>query len=361
MAALTNRAWRLVTRPEGRFKPEDFQWTEDAVPDLTDGQVLVRQIYLSLDPTSRGWANSSTGGYLPPIALGSVMRGFGLGVVEDSRHPGLERGALVQGLLGWQTCAVIDGGAVTRFERDPGIPLEAYLAVLGHIGATAYFGLLDVGKLKPGETLVVSGAAGAVGSLVGQIGKIVGCRVVGITGSDEKCRWLTDALGFDAAINYKREPVLSRLRRLCAGGIDVHFENVGGDALDAALACINTRARIVLCGLISQYNEFVPPPGPRFLGNLLVRRARMEGFIILDYQERFPEALGPLARWMTEGRLRYRTDVVEGLEQAPAAVNRLFDGANVGKLLVRVSDEPAASPSTTTRASADPTEPVTRT
>jgi NADPH-dependent curcumin reductase len=340
MPAMINRAWKLAARPEGQFKPTDFQWAEEQLPALADGQVLVRQIYLSLDPTSRGWANP-TATYLPPVPLGSVMRGFGLGVVEESRHPDLKPGDYVQGLLGWQAYSTIDGKAVSRFARDPGIPLEAYLAVLCHIGATAYFGLLDVGRPKAGDTLVVSGAAGAVGSLVGQIGKIVGCRVVGIAGSDEKCRWLTEDLGFDAALNYKREPVLSRLRRLCPAGIDVHFENVGGAILDAALAFLNLRARVVLCGFISQYNEAVPPPGPRFLGNVLIRRARIEGFIVLDYEDRFPEALGPLARWMAEGRLRYRTDVVEGLDQAPTAVNRLFSGANIGKLLVRVSDEPA--------------------
>jgi len=335
----TNCAWRLVARPEGPFKPQDFQWTEDPLPDLADAQVLVRQIYLSLDPTSRGWANPSAT-YLPPIPLGSVMRGFGLGEVEESRYPGLAPGDYVQGMLGWQTFAVSEGSALSRMERDPNIALDAYLAVLGHIGATAYFGLLEIGQAKAGETLVVSGAAGAVGSLVGQIGKIVGCRVVGTAGSDEKCRWLTEELGFDAAINYKKEPVLSRMRRLCPAGIDVHFENVGGEVLDAALAFINTRARIVLCGLISQYNEFVPPPGPRFLGNVLIRRARLEGFVVIDYQDRFHEAFGPLATWMAEGRLKYRTDIVEGLEQAPVAVNRLFTGANIGKLLVRVSDDP---------------------
>ncbi len=339
----TNLAWKLIARPEGPFKPQDFQWTEEPVPDPADGQVLVRQIYLSLDPTSRGWANSSPT-YLPPIPLGSVMRGFGLGIVESSRDGRFRPGDYVQGMFGWQTHPVVDGSTLSRFERDSAIPLEAYLAVLGHIGATAYFGLFDVGELKAGETLTVSGAAGAVGSLVGQIGKIAGCRVVGTAGSDEKCRWLTEELGFDAAINYKKEPVLSRMRRLCPSGIDVHFENVGGEVLDAALAFINTRARIVLCGLISQYNEFVPPPGPRFLGNVLIRRARIEGFVVIDYQDRFEEAFGPLKTWMAEGRLKYKTDIVEGLEQAPVAVNRLFTGGNTGKLLVRVADDPGIRP-----------------
>jgi NADPH-dependent curcumin reductase CurA len=335
MSAITNRAWTLAARPEGTFKPADFRWVESPVPDLEDGQVLVRQIYLSLDPASRGWASPSPS-YLPPVALGSVMRGFGLGTIEASRHTALKPGDLVQGLLGWQTHAVVDGGSVARIDRDPGLPLDAYPAVLGHIGAAAYFGLIEIGAPRAGETLVVSGAAGAVGSLVGQIGKIVGCRVIGIAGSQEKCAWLKE-LGFDATINYKQEPVLSRLRRLCPDGIDVHFENVGGPILDAALALINLRARVVLCGLISQYNEVVPPPGPRFIGNILRRRAKIEGFIVVDYEHRFHEALVPLGRWLAEGRLRYRTDIVDGIEHAPVAVNRLFDGANIGKLLIRVS------------------------
>lgn len=338
MGTLINRAWKLVARPQGTFKPEDFQWTEEPVPDLAEGQVLVRVVFLSLDPTNRGWANA-TATYLPPIPLGSVMRGFGLGQVEASRHPAIDVGDYVQGMLGWQAYSVVDGAAVTRFERQPGVPLEAYPAVFSFIGATAYFGLIDIGRPKEGETIVVSGAAGAVGSLVGQIGKILGCRVVGLAGSDEKCRWLTGELGFDAAINYKREPVLRRLRQHCPNGIDVYFENVGGEILDAVLALINERARIALCGLISQYNEGVPPPGPRFFGNVLIKRARIEGFIILDYAARFPEAFAALGQWMAQGRLRYRTDIVEGLEQAPVAINRLFDGANTGKLLIRISSD----------------------
>ena len=340
MAGPMNRAWKLVARPQGAFKATDFEWAEEPVPEVGDGQVLVRVIFLSLDPTNRGWANAAAT-YLPPIPLGSVMRGFGVGIVEASKHPALEPGSYVQGMLGWQSHAVVDAAAVSRFDRMPGVPFEAYPSVFSYIGATAYFGVKDIGRPVEGETMVVTGAAGAVGSLAGQIGKILGCRVVGIAGSDEKCAWLTGDLGFDAAINYKREPVVRRLRQHCPKGIDVIFENVGGEIFDAELSMINERARVALCGLISQYNEGVPPPGPRFFGNVLIKRARIEGFIVLDYARRFPEAFAALGEWMAQGRLRYRADIVDGLEHAATAVNRLFDGANTGKLLVRVS--PAAS------------------
>ena len=250
MTARINRQWLLVSRPEGHLQPSNFQWAETAVPELRDGQVLIRTLQLSLDPTNRGWANA-TATYLPPIPLGEVMRGIGLGIVEESRHPGFRVGQLVQGLTGWQSYLVSDGRGLGPFDPTPGLPLEAYLGLFGHIGATAYFGLLDVGRAKAGETLVVSGAAGAVGSLVGQIGKILGCRVVGIAGGPSKCKWLVEDLGFDAAIDYKREPVQPRLRVLCKGGIDVAFENVGGSILDAVLANLNLGARVVLCGMIS--------------------------------------------------------------------------------------------------------------
>lgn len=331
----TNRRWLLTSRPDGRLSRANFTWDEAPVPDLRDGQVLVRVLQLSLDPTNRGWANA-TATYLPPIPLGEVMRGIGLGVVEASRHPAFREGQLVQGITGWQSFLVSDGRGLAAFDAVPGLPLHAYLGLLGHIGATAYFGLLEIGRPQPGETLVVSGAAGAVGSLVGQIGKIAGCRVVGIAGGAEKCRWITEDLGMDAAIDYKREPVLPRLRMLCKPGIDVAFENVGGEILDAVLANINLRARVVLCGLIAQYNDAVPPPGPRYLGTLLIKRARMEGFIITDYAARFPEAMAKLAEWAMAGKLKYRVDVVEGLEHAPDALNKLFDGTNTGKLIVTV-------------------------
>jgi NADPH-dependent curcumin reductase CurA len=339
MSTRTNRQWRLVSRPEGRLSPSNFQWTETPVPPLEDGQALVRTVHLSLDPTNRGWTNASAT-YLPALELGDVMRGIGLGVVEESRTPALRPGQFVQGLTGWQSYLVTDGRGLAAFDPMPGMPVSAYLGLLGHIGATAYFGLLDIGKPQPGETVVVSAAAGAVGSLVGQIAKLVGCRVVGIAGGPDKCKWIVEGLGFDAAIDYKREPVLPRLRVLCRQGIDVGFENVGGAVLDAVLANLNTRGRIVLCGLIAQYNEAVPPPGPRYLGNLLMRRGRMEGFIVTDYAARFPEAVAKLAEWHLAGKLEYRVDIVDGLEQAPAALNRLFDGTNRGKLIVRVSAEP---------------------
>jgi NADPH-dependent curcumin reductase CurA len=282
---------------------------------------------------------NETATYLRPVAIGEVMRGITLGVVEQSRNTQFPEGTLVQGMLGWQDYALTSGTGLTILPNDPSIPLTAYLGLFGIIGPTAYFGLLDIGKPQAGETLVVTAAAGAVGSLVGQIGKIKGCRVVGIAGSDDKCRWIKDELGFDAAINYKTEPVRASLKQHCPNGIDVHFENVGGEILDAALSLINLRARIVLCGLISQYNTVKPVPGPYYFGNILVKRARVEGFIVLDYMHRALEAMHDLSQWYRQGKLRYRVDVVEGLEKAPLALNKLFDGSNQGKLIVKVAAE----------------------
>ena len=256
--------------------------------------------------------------------------------MEQSRNPKFIEGAYVQGLLGWQDYAVSDGTGLTLLPATPGLPLTAFFGLFGHIGLTAYFGLLDIGQPKPGETLVVSAAAGAVGSLVGQIGKIKGCRVVGLAGSDEKCRWIVNDLGFDSAINYKSEPVAEALRKHCPDGININFENVGGEILDAILTLINLRARIVLCGMIAQYNATEPVPGPYNFINILVRRARVEGFIVMDYMNRAGEAVAELSRWLAEGRIKYRIDEVEGLERAPEALNRLFDGQNIGKLVVKI-------------------------
>ena len=334
-----NRSWRLAARPEGRVKESDFEWREEPVPALEDGQFLVRNVYLSLDPANRGWMNDRKT-YVDPVGIGDVMRGGTIGVVEESRHPDFEVGSVVQGSIGWQDLQVTGGQGVTRLPAEEGMPLTAYLGLFGHIGMTAYFGLLDIGKPRAGETLVVSAAAGAVGSLVGQIGKIKGCRVVGIAGGEEKCRWITEELGLDAAVDYKSQPVYETLKKHCPDGIDVYFENVGGEILDAVLAQINQGARIALCGMISQYNATERVPGPYNFINLLMKRARVEGFIVFDYMSRAREAMTDLTNWFAAGKIKYRVDVVDGLENALAAMGKLFDGTNEGKLIVRVSEEP---------------------
>ncbi len=335
MAQKMNHQWCLAARPVGMFKETDFDWREIPVRELAEGEVLVRNLYLSLDPTNRGWAGEAAT-YLPPVSIGEVMRGIAVGKVEESRHPNFPAGTLVQGMIGWQEFLLGNGAGLTPLTWDPALPLTAYFGLLGHIGLTAYFGLLEIGKPQPGETLMVSAAAGAVGSLVGQIGKIKGCRVVGIAGSDEKCRWITQKLGFDAAINYKTDPLQQSLQKHCPGGVDVYFENVGGQILDVVLGLINNRARIVLCGLISQYNAKRPVPGPYNFPQILIKRARVEGFIVLDYLGRAREAAKELVEWHRAGKLKYRVDVVEGLKNAPTAINKLFDGSHQGKLIVKI-------------------------
>jgi hypothetical protein len=335
MTQRINHQWRLAARPVGNLKESDFQWAEEPVPELQDGQVLIHNLYLSLDPANRGWVREE-GSYMAPIPLGSVMLGGTVGVVEESRNPNFQVGDNVQGLLGWQEYAISDGAGLNKLPNNPAVPLTAYLGLFGHIGLTAYFGLLDITNPKEGETLVVSAAAGAVGSIVGQIGKIKGCRVVGIAGSDEKLKWIVDDLGFDAAINYKKENIREALKRTCPNGIDIYFDNVGGEILDAVLAMINLRARISVCGMISQYNATAPTPGPYNLINILARRAKMEGFIVTDYLPRAHEAVPELVKWYAEGKLKYRVDVVEGLKEAPRALNKLFDGSNQGKLIIKI-------------------------
>jgi NADPH-dependent curcumin reductase CurA len=326
--------WRLARRPVGDLADHDLVLEEAPAGAPGAGEVLVRVLWLSLDPTYRAWM-SDLPGYLPPVKLGEVMRGMGLGEVVESRHVGLPVGTLVSGVLGWQSHAVVRGDGLLPV--DPSFPPEAHLAVLDHIGATAYFGVKEIAPPRPGETFVVSAAAGAVGSLAGQIAKLEGARVVGIASTPEKCRWLTEELGFDAAIDRKAEDVAKGLDRTCPKGIDVYFDNVGGAILDACLARIRTHARIALCGLISQYNATSPPPGPKYFANLLVRRARLQGFIILDYIPRYPEAFAALGGWLRDGTLKYRLDVVEGLDQAVAGMRRLFRGDNTGKMAVRIA------------------------
>ena len=337
----TNRQWRLAQRPVGEISKSDLEFTEAPIDELAPGQVLVRNIYLSLDPTNRIWM-SDVDQYMPPVAIGEVMRGGTIGVVEESTFDGLKVGDIVlPGLGNWQDYVIVPGTQANKVPMEFGLPLTAFMSAVGMTGATAYFGLLDIGKVQAGETVVISAAAGAVGSIAGQIAKIKGARVIGIAGSDEKCKWLTDELGFDGAINYKSEDLLVRLGELCPDGIDVDFENVGGATLDAVLTLINNNARIALCGLISTYNTEGPVPGPYMFQNILMHRAHVEGFIIIDYLHRMPEALMALGTWVLEGKIKYKVDVQQGLENAPTALNRLFTGENTGKLLVQISEEPA--------------------
>jgi NADPH-dependent curcumin reductase CurA len=337
-----NRQWCLAARPVGEIKDSDFECREQAIPALQTGDVLVRNIYLSLDPTNRIWM-SDRPQYMPPVELGDVMRGMAIGVVEQSENPHLQPGDLVSGMLGWQDYTLISGDNTAFLRKLPhpsSVPLTAYLGPLSHIGCTAYFGLMDIGQPKVGETVVVSAAAGAVGSLVGQIAKIQGCHVVGITGADEKCRFLVKELWFDAAINYQNTDLTLALADVCPNGVDVYFDNVGGSILDAVLTQVNLYARIPLCGLISTYNAQEPVPGPYNFAQILMQRVRVQGFIVTDYLPQWEIAFRAIAQWLEEGRIKYRQEIVEGLENAPKAIHKLFDGNKLGKLLVKVSEEP---------------------
>jgi hypothetical protein len=329
-----NRCWRLATRPQGMIKDSDFTFGEEPVRELGEGEVLVRTLYLSVDPTQRGWLERDT--YMPAVKIGEVVRAFGAGRVVRSNNPAFAVGDLVSGLLGWQDYAVMPSrGPAAPNKLPPGTPLPTALSIFGLTGLTAYFGLLDVGRPKEGETVLVSGAAGATGMAAGQIAKIKGCRVIGIAGGKEKCAFVT-GLGFDAAIDYKSEDVRARLHELAPKGIDVYFDNVGGDILDAALANLAMRGRVVLCGGISGYNDMTGVQGPRYYMNLVMQRGRMEGFIITDYAARFGEAVRDIGAWVQSGKLQDRVDLMKGLENAPAALRRLFTGANIGKQILEV-------------------------
>ncbi|WP_206741957.1 MDR family NADP-dependent oxidoreductase [Hyphomonas beringensis] len=337
-----NKTWILRKRPEGEVKEGDLELVESPLEPLKDGEVRTRLIYLSLDPTNRIWM-SDVDAYLPPVGIGDPMRGGGLAVVTESKFDGLSAGDIVNtGLGSWSLYSTHPGQTLTAMPKLPGVPLTAFMGPLGATGMTAYFGLMDIGKPKAGETVVVSAAAGAVGSMVGQIAKIQGCRVVGIAGSDEKCKWLTETAGFDAAINYKSEDVGAALDKHCPDGIDVNFENVGGKIMDQVIARLNDFSRMPLCGLISTYNATEPVPGPYNFSNLLMRRTLVKGFIVIDYFPRFPEGMQQMAGWLMEGKLKFETDIVKGLENAPASLSRLFEGKNLGKLIVEVSEPPAS-------------------
>ena len=337
---LVNHQVRLASRPVGLAKAENWQFTEEAVAEPADGQVLVKTLVLSLDPAMRGWLNEGKS-YIPPVGIGEVMRAGGIGRVVASKNPAFQPGDVVSGLLGvqeyCQAAAGTPGGRLEKIDLKLGTPAQ-WLNVFGMPGMTAYFGLKDVGLPKAGQTLVVSGAAGAVGQTVGQLAKIWGMRVVGIAGGAAKCDWVVKELGFDACIDYKGGSVRDGLKAHCPKGVDIYFDNVGGEILDHVLAKLAPKARIVICGAISQYNNTTPIQGPKNYMSLLVNRARMEGFVIFDYTERFPQAIDELAGYLKDGRLKSKEDIVEGGVAAfPQTLNKLFAGENFGKLVLRVA------------------------
>lgn len=338
---MDNRQWILVKRPVGKVDDDTLALRTATVPELQEGECLVRNLLLSLDPTNRVWM-SDMDQYLPPVELGAVMRGGTIGRVVASRNPRIAVGDAVQGFGGWQDYWVAPAGGASKLRDDGKTPLTHYMGLLGMVGCTAYFGMLEIGNPQPGETVVVSAAAGAVGSIAVQLAKLRGARVIGIAGSDEKCAWLVNELGIDAAINYRSEKVRARIRELAPDGVNVYFDNTGGPILEAVLANLALHARIPLCGMIAGYNSTERPAGPVNYGNILTKRAMVKGFIILDYQARFGEAIAALAKWHAEGRLHFRVDVVDGLENTPRALGKLFDGSNQGKLIVRIANEPAA-------------------
>ncbi|AJE15819.1 NADP-dependent oxidoreductase [Stutzerimonas balearica] len=330
-----NQQYLLATRPVGAPTRDTFELVETDLHEPGPGEVLVKVKYLSIDPAMRGWMNDAKS-YIPPVGIGEVMRALGVGEVVASQHPGFAVGDHVNGALGVQRYFL--GEPKGFYKVDPQqAPLPRYLSALGMTGMTAYFALLAVGQPKAGETVVLSGAAGAVGSVAGQIAKLKGCRVIGIAGGADKCRFLIDELGFDGAIDYKHEDVAAGLKRECPKGVDVYFDNVGGDILDAVLGRISVGARVVICGAISQYNNKEAIKGPSNYLSLLVNRARMEGMVVTDYVQRYPEALREMAGWLASGQLKSREDIVEGLETFPDTLMKLFTGENFGKLILKVS------------------------
>jgi NADPH-dependent curcumin reductase CurA len=336
----TIRRWVLARRPAGEIKPGDLELVEEPAPDLADGEVLVRNVYLSLDPTNRIWM-SDREQYMPPVEIGATMRGGGIGIVERSRSDRFSQGQVVNpGLAGWASHTVAREGALSPMPQIPGVPLTAFMSVLGATGITAWCGMMLIGEPKAGETVVVSAAAGAVGSIAAQLAKLAGARVIGVAGGRAKCDWLTGECGLDGAIDYKSEDVGAALDRLCPGGVDVNFENVGGAIMQAVYERMNNFGRMPVCGLISTYNNDGPVAGPSDFSRILMRRLLVKGFIVIDYLPRFGDAIAALTPLVASGQLKWKTHLVDGLEAAPEAVKLLFSGAHDGKLLVRVSPEP---------------------
>ena len=333
-----NRQLLLAARPDGPVEDRHFTMQEVAVDAPGDGQVLVRNLWLGFDPTQRGWLNPNPG-YVPPVQVGELMRAFAVGQVVASNHPSVAPGTYVQGMFGWQDWVTLDGDGLDVV--PDGVDPKAMLGVFGTTGLTAYFGMLHIGEPAEGETVVVSGAAGATGSIAAQLARIRGSRVIGIAGGAAKCKWLTETAGLDEAIDYRDEDVPTRLRELARNKIGVYFDNVGGSILDAALGNIARGARVVLCGAISTgYTPDKLPPGPANYFNLVLRSARMQGFLLFDYASQFESAVRDLRGWVDAGELVYEEDIQEGLERAPATLQRLFDGRNVGKQLLKIADPP---------------------
>ena len=330
-----NRVAKLAQRPVGAVKRDDFLIEDEPIQDPGPGEFRVKLAYISLDPAMRGWMSDGRS-YVPPVELGAVMRAIAVGHVEQSNHPGFAVGDAVTGLFGVQQYAISDGAGVAKINPEQA-PLERWVGGLGMPGTTAYFGLLDVGQPKTGETVLVSAASGAVGSIVGQIAKIKGCRAVGIAGGAEKCRYIVDELGFDAAVDYKAGNLSADLKSACPDGVDIYFENVGGEITDAVLAQMNPFGRIPVCGLISIYNATELPPGPKNLRSILVNRLRMQGFIVFDFINRYGEAIEALGTWHGEGKLKMREDVRDGgVDAYPDVLNDLYTGRNFGKLVLKV-------------------------
>src|SRR5262245_7437557 len=330
-----NRQVRLKSRPTGIPQADHFEIVEAGLPDLGDRQFLVRNEYLSVEPAMRGWV-SAVANYATPVGLGEVMRAFSAGRVIASRHPDYAEGDAVMGLLGWQEFAISDGRSITRKVKEADLPLSLSLGILGLNGVTAYFGLLDVGQPRPGDTVVVSTAAGAVGSAVGQIAKLTSCRTVGITGGPIKAKLCREEFGYAAVIDYKADRVVDALAAACPRGVDVYFDNTAGAISDAVLPQLASGARVVICGTASVASWDPPPAGPRVERHLLVKRARMAGFLVFDYQARYEEAVARLANWVRDGQIRYREEIVDGIERCPEAIAELYGGENLGKRLIHL-------------------------
>ncbi|ARN75631.1 NADP-dependent oxidoreductase [Oceanicoccus sagamiensis] len=338
MTDLINRQYYLAQRPASVPTSEDVPARDVPVAEPAEGMAVIKNMFISLDPAIRGWMGDDPN-YIEPIAINDAVRSSVIGRVVKSNSPELAVGDAVMSLGAWEAYTTGPAVAMNKLDESAGLPLSNFLSVLGPTGLTAFFGILDVGKPKAGETVLVSAAAGAVGSVVGQIAKIKGCRVVGMAGSDDKCAWLKDDLGFDEVINYKTcGDYGDAIRKACPDGVDVYFDNVGGEILDAALLCLNKFARVAVCGWISTYND-ADAPGPKNLWQLVAESVTIQGFVVIDYMDRFPEAIGQLAEWVMSGQIQFKEDIVDGLDNILPAFLKLFDGSNQGKLMVRIPEE----------------------